>query len=281
MRRGLRDRNGLRARRCEEQRAYGLPRMSPIVLPLTTSSATVDQHIADRIPVRIWSMNGHRDEVGVHFRDQDLRACGLKDGDRLVLDINGAVVRGDVCIDLKGPWLGTQKLRSEGWSHRRITDALRAVGLDNPSDHVALIVERNGVVLPATDPTELQRRATALAACGLLSASIVGNPTPTKSGRVVQEFARSPAVVGEVLRIAAGRCELCECAAPFLRADGSPYLEVHHVQTLADEGADTVNNAVALCPTCHRLLHYASAQDREAGVSKLRGSVARLSRTQG
>lgn len=232
---------------------------------------------ADRIPVRIWCINSERDLVAIHFRDQDLKACGIQDGDRLVLDINGAVARGDVCLDLKGPWLGTQKLKAEGWSHRRITDALRAVGVDNPSEHVALIVERNGVALPASEPHELQRRAAALAAAGVSSANTVGNTTPTRSERVVLEFARSPAVVAEVLRIAAGRCELCECAAPFLRADGSPYLEVHHVRTLAEDGADTVDNAVALCPTCHRLLHHAGDRDREAALSTLRERVARLS----
>lgn len=234
-------------------------------------------HCADRIPVRVWCINSKQDLVAIHFRHQDLKACGLQDGDRLTLDVNGAVVRGDVCLDLKGPWLGTQKLKSEGWSHRRITDALRAVGVDNPSEHVALIVERNGVVLPATNPHELQRRAAALAASGVPLTNSVGNATPSRSERVVQEFARSPAVVAEVLRIAAGRCELCECAAPFLRADGSPYLEVHHVHTLAEDGADTVDNAVALCPTCHRLLHHAGALDREAALSRLRERVARLS----
>lgn len=244
---------------------------------MTTLSATTGQQAADRIPVRIWSMNGNRDEVGVHFRDQDLRACGLQDGDRLLLDINGAVVRGDVCIDLKGPWLGTQKLKAEGWSHRRITDALRAVGVDNPSEHVALIVERNGGVLPAGDPSELERRAAALTKAGRSSASTAGNQTPTRFERVVNDFVRSPAVVAEVRRIAAGRCELCECAAPFQRADGSPYLEVHHVRTLAEGGADTIDNAVALCPTCHRLLHHAGAQDRKAAQSKLRATVTRLS----
>lgn len=244
---------------------------------MTTPSATTDQQAADRIPVRIWSINSERDLVAIHFRDQDLKACGLQDGDRLVLDINGAVARGDVCLDLKGPWIGTQKLRSEGWSHRRITDALRAVGVDNPSEHVALIVERNGVVLPATESNDLQRRAAALAAAGVPSASAAGSTTPTRVERVVQEFARSPAVVAEVLRIAAGRCELCECAAPFLRADGSPYLEVHHVRTLAENGPDTIDNAVALCPTCHRLLHHAGALDREAALSRLLSRATRLS----
>jgi hypothetical protein len=229
----------------------------------------------DRVPVRIWSLNTDRDEVAVHFRPEDLSTSGTQVGDVLVLDINGAVVRGIVSANDEVPWLGTRGV--EGWSRRRITDALRAVGVNNPSEHVALIVERNGVVLPSTEPHELQRRATALAAAGVPSASAAGSTTPTRFERVVQEFARSPAVVAEVLRIAAGRCELCECAAPFLRADGSPYLEVHHVRTLAEGGADTVDNAVALCPTCHRLLHHADAMDREAKLSTLRAKVSRLS----
>lgn len=247
---------------------------------MSAPSDNADLHCADRIPVRVWCINSKQDLVAIHFRHQDLKACGLQDGDRLTLDVNGAVVRGDVCLDLKGPWLGTQKLKSEGWRHRRITDALRAVGVDNPSEHVALIVERNGVVLPATNPHELQRRAAALAASGVPLTNSVGNATPSRFERVVQEFARSPAVVAEVFRIAAGRCELCECAAPFLRADGSPYLEVHHVHKLAEDGADTVDNAVALCPTCHRLLHHAGALDREAALSRLRERVARLSPVQ-
>lgn len=244
---------------------------------MTTPSAPVHPQPADHIPVRIWALNGDRNEIAVHFYPEDLQARGLQDGDRLLLDINGAVILGDVSIDLKGPWLGTQKVRSEGWSHGRITAALRAVGVNNPSEHIALIVERNAVALPAADPSELERRAAALTKAGRSSASTVGNQTPLRSERVVNDFVRSPAVVAEVRRIAAGRCELCECAAPFLRADGSPYLEVHHVRTLADNGPDTVANAVALCPTCHRLLHFARAQDRDAAMAKLRARVTRLS----
>ena len=73
-------------------------------------------------------------------------------------------------------------------------------------------------------------------------------------------FARSPHVVAEVLERAAGRCERCAEAAPFLRArDGTPYLEVHHLIRLADGGLDTVDNAIALCPNCHRECHHGQA----------------------
>ena len=72
-----------------------------------------------------------------------------------------------------------------------------------------------------------------------------------------REFKRNPLVIAEVLSRAGGRCEDCNREAPFLRrSDGSPYLEVHHEITLAEGGEDTVDNAVALCPNCHRLRHH-------------------------
>lgn len=74
-------------------------------------------------------------------------------------------------------------------------------------------------------------------------------------------FRRNPDVIVEVLLRAAGKCELCHSPAPFLRqSDGSPYLEVHHKVTLARGGDDTVENAHALCPNCHRRQHFGQVQ---------------------
>lgn len=39
----------------------------------------------------------------------------------------------------------------------------------------------------------------------------------------------------------------------------SPYLEVHHKVPLALGGDDTVANATALCPNCHRQNHFGKA----------------------
>ena len=51
--------------------------------------------------------------------------------------------------------------------------------------------------------------------------------------------------------------------APFLRAkDNSPYLEIHHWITLAEGGDDTIENACALCPNCHRELHFGQQKDQ-------------------
>lgn len=70
-------------------------------------------------------------------------------------------------------------------------------------------------------------------------------------------FKRNIDVIAEVLIRANGICEKCGKEAPFRRAsDGTPYLEVHHVKRLADGGEDTIENAIAVCPNCHRQLHF-------------------------
>jgi 5-methylcytosine-specific restriction enzyme A len=70
-------------------------------------------------------------------------------------------------------------------------------------------------------------------------------------------FKRSMAVVAEVLLRADGNCEHCKQPAPFVRAsNGDPFLEVHHIVQLAQGGDDTVANAIAVCPNCHRKLHF-------------------------
>ncbi len=57
-----------------------------------------------------------------------------------------------------------------------------------------------------------------------------------------------------------GQCQLCNEPAPFSRPSGEPYLEVHHVVWLARGGEDSVANAVALCPNCHRKMHILDDQ---------------------
>lgn len=70
-------------------------------------------------------------------------------------------------------------------------------------------------------------------------------------------FKRNQDVIAEALERANGFCESCKNSAPFLRdSDGTPYLEVHHQVPLAEGGEDTVDNAIALCPNCHRKAHF-------------------------
>lgn len=70
-------------------------------------------------------------------------------------------------------------------------------------------------------------------------------------------FRRNADVIVAVLKRAHGVCERCGKNAPFIRrSDGTPFLEVHHRTPLANGGEDTVENALALCPNCHREVHH-------------------------
>lgn len=70
-------------------------------------------------------------------------------------------------------------------------------------------------------------------------------------------YIRNADVIVDVLERANGKCEICKQPAPFNRdSDGSPYLEVHHILPLSEDGDDTVENAQALCPNCHRKSHF-------------------------
>lgn len=80
---------------------------------------------------------------------------------------------------------------------------------------------------------------------------------PTRVSVMSFVFARNADVVAEALARASGVCGVCKQPAPFMkRTDQSPYLEVHHRVPLAMNGEDTIENAVALCPNCHRKAHY-------------------------
>jgi hypothetical protein len=80
---------------------------------------------------------------------------------------------------------------------------------------------------------------------------------PRKIKATTTVFVRNPDVVAEVLLRANGICEGCGSPAPFKRrSTGSPFLEVHHRTPLVEGGDDTVENAIALCPNCHRQCHY-------------------------
>jgi 5-methylcytosine-specific restriction protein A len=85
---------------------------------------------------------------------------------------------------------------------------------------------------------------------------------PGKVQTISYDFRRNPDVVAGVLKRANGKCELCGLDAPFYKAsDGGSYLEVHHWITLSEGGEDTIENAGALCPNCHKQAHFGQQRD--------------------
>jgi hypothetical protein len=120
---------------------------------------------------------------------------------------------------------------------------------------------------PTADAADLERRTRSLRMRGRLGRPAGREKPLSVASPPGTAFERDPQVRAWVLQEARGICELCDQKAPFVCLDDTPYLEVHHVHTLAEGGADTPENAVALCPNCHRELHYSTQRaERRAAL---------------
>jgi 5-methylcytosine-specific restriction enzyme A len=88
-----------------------------------------------------------------------------------------------------------------------------------------------------------------------LQAATEAPQTSAKTARRTY-YERSAAVKVYVLARANGICECCTQPAPFLRVDGTPYLEPHHTRRLSDGGPDDPRWVAGICPNCHRRIHH-------------------------
>ncbi len=149
------------------------------------------------------------------------------------------------------------KLRLTGWEKRERTTVQRSDGaffdeieveppaVPQSADEIIILFDQN--VQRSLLYSSSTRRTR------LLSAPV----TPKKVTVQTTVFIRNEDVVAEVLFQAKGKCGACKKDAPFVRqSNATPYLEVHHINPLANNGEDTVENAIALCPNCHRKAHF-------------------------
>lgn len=74
-------------------------------------------------------------------------------------------------------------------------------------------------------------------------------------------YHRSKAVKQYVKTRADGGCEGCGESAPFTSKTGEPYIHSHHIHELSDDGSDTPDTVVALCPNCHCRVHHGADGD--------------------
>jgi len=144
---------------------------------------------------------------------------------------------------------------------KSIREALNAPGPVTPEDFA-----------PTADEATLEQRAAKLER-QLIKVEPKGIEKPEQTQSSGKSYVRDPEVRAWVRQQAEGKCEGCGKPAPFEKS-GRPFLEVHHVKHLAQEGSDRPSNAVALCPNCHRRCHHSS--DREEFTASLYTKVKRL-----
>jgi len=88
-----------------------------------------------------------------------------------------------------------------------------------------------------------------------IPAAPIGSKVPGRTSTTSSRYQRDEKVRRFVLERAKGICEYCG-ELGFLLPDGNHYLEAHHIIALAEQGPDTVDNVIALCPSDHREAHY-------------------------
>jgi predicted HNH restriction endonuclease len=95
----------------------------------------------------------------------------------------------------------------------------------------------------------------------IIAKALKAKGKPKRIVRKQTDFVRDPHVVAAALIRAGGKCEGPGCTSKlFKREDGSTFLEVHHVVPLSEDGFDELANAAALCPMCHRELHFGKSR---------------------
>jgi hypothetical protein len=228
-----------------------------------SKSKTPLSRIADDIHVTVGQIIDYVDR----HKNTDLATSGGKSSFR--------VTKGDKGITFH---VSTGKDRLHRWAFlQRVTDRFNEVKsmkvtsygdiTVNASYNLALIrgvleelgkfqeIKDNDPFSKTADRAELEKRASLLSKIPKRGKS-VGNLRPKKVITTFEAYVRDPHVVSDVLQRSSGTCELCKKLAPFNRPTGEPFLEVHHIIGLAEGGADVVENAVALCPNCHREAHH-------------------------
>lgn len=172
----------------------------------------------------------------------------VPDARGIVLGNNGTWVRGPT---FKLDRAATKRVLN------KITSGLKKEISKNKFKTIQSLINRKNIYIPEELEAESSFDDEVKKAIHSELGDVKGNKTPSQKEVRSFQYERDPKVVAYVLKKANGICYDCKNTGPFTsKITGLPYLEVHHVEMLKDGGEDTVENAVALCPNCHRKRHY-------------------------
>lgn len=133
-------------------------------------------------------------------------------------------------------------------SQERFLDILSAAGIDQP---IKLAPEYNSWT------SEFTQELKGYPGPGKRSA-----PVLKRIKRLLETYERPSAITNALKKSRGDQCQLCGIRG-FLKRDGKPYCEVHHLFHLAkDPPPDCLRPEylVVLCANCHRRMHYAKVK---------------------
>ena len=80
-----------------------------------------------------------------------------------------------------------------------------------------------------------------------------------KTQTVIETFERNRKAVRDLKKLYR-RCQITGDDFVFLKVNGEPYLEVHHLVPLGEGGSDEPSNLVVISAHIHRMLHYSNVE---------------------
>ena len=121
-------------------------------------------------------------------------------------------------------------------------------------DAIVFELRRLSAIVETVD-AEPPSTAASLTDLRQLAIAAASTPPPSQAPSIRNVYQRSREVRNYVLARAKGTCEGCSSPAPFMRTNGTPYLEPHHLTRVSDGGPDHPAHVISLCPNCHRRVH--------------------------
>ena len=85
---------------------------------------------------------------------------------------------------------------------------------------------------------------------------------PEKREYLIETYVRNVTWARKARELYGDYCILGRCTNTFLREDGVPYIEVHHIIPLCLGGEDGLWNLAVLCAHHHRMAHFADTATR-------------------
>ena len=96
----------------------------------------------------------------------------------------------------------------------------------------------------------------------------IENPTPKKKEVIRKIRVRNSKAAKILKKLYGSTCQISGDEFVFLKPDGTPYIEVHHLIPLGAGGADSPENLIVVSAHIHKMLHYANVP--EIDLSKIK-----------
>lgn len=96
----------------------------------------------------------------------------------------------------------------------------------------------------------------------LIKQAIEGETHPEKREYLIETYSRNRGWSRLAKKTFGENCMCDNCINSFIKEDGTPYIEVHHIVPLHQGGEDGIWNLSVLCAHHHRMAHFARTRDK-------------------